>query len=51
MATPVSPHPRWTSFFGPYLRLLSVRSSGWSMWFEECMFVSVEALGLKEDLS
>ena len=51
MATPVSPPPCWTSFFGPYQRLLSVRSSGWSTWFEECIIASAEALGLEEDFS
>ena len=50
MATSVSP-PCRASFFGPYRRLLGVRSSGWSAWFEECMIVSAEALGLEEDLS
>ena len=51
MAMPVSPPPCRASFFGPYRRLLDVRSSGWSTWFEECMIVSVEALGLEENLS
>ena len=51
MATPVSPPPHRASFFGPYRRLLSVRSSGWSVRFEECMIVSAEALGLEEYLS
>ena len=51
MATPVSPPPHRASFFGPYCRLLGVRSSGWSARFEECMIVSTEALGLEEDLS
>ena len=50
MATPISP-PRQTFFFGLYRCLLSVRSSGWSVRFEECMIVSTEALGLEEDLS
>ena len=51
MATPVSPPPHRASFFGPYCRLLGVRSSGWSTRFQECMIVSAEALGLKKDLS
>ena len=51
MATPISPPPHQTFFFGLYRCLLSVRSSGWSVRFEECMIVSTEALGLEEDLS
>ena len=51
MASHVSPPPHWATFFCPYRRLLSVRGSGWSARFEECIIVSVEVLGLEEDLS
>ena len=50
MASSVSPPPHRATFFGPYRCLLGVSASGWSTLFEECMIVSVEALGLGEDL-
>lgn len=51
MASPVSSHPRWASLYDPYSLLLSVRASGSSERFEECMRDIAEALELEEDLA
>ena len=43
MALPSSSDLRWSTFSGPYSRLLGVRVVGWSKRYKECMSTSAEA--------
>jgi hypothetical protein len=51
VSSTVSPPLYQATIFGPYSHLLSIRASGWSTRFEECMIASAEAQGLEEDLA
>ena len=50
VAIGASPSFRWPSFSRPYSRLVGVRASEWSKYFEECMVDSAEAHELEEEI-